>query len=271
MTQIKSFEILDLIEPLLRKGRAVALTGAGISAESGIPTFRGKGGFWEKYEPAIFANTQGLLSTFRENPEKIVDFLTDLYSVLLKAKPNSGHTALARMEKAGLLECLITQNIDDLHRVAGSKNILELHGNAFQLRCERCLRKFRLDREKLAQLLQEMNKFKNSKMKLLKIFSQFFPKCACGDRLRIDIVLFGEMLDANILNRAYEAIESCPLLLIVGTSGVVYPSAELPFVARRNGAKIVEINNETSELSFICDYQILGKAGEILPKLISNL
>ncbi|MDP2940086.1 MAG: NAD-dependent deacylase [Candidatus Omnitrophota bacterium] len=268
MMALTTKEDLDSIKSWLKKGKAVALTGAGISAESGIPTFRGKGGLWEKYDPEIFANAEELLSTFRQKPERIVDFLSDLYSLLLQAKPNPGHFALAKMEEKGILDCVITQNIDDLHNLAGSRKVFELHGNAFHLRCEKCFRRMGLDREKLADLINKMNKYKNSKWKLLRLFSQFFPKCTCLARFRIDIVLFGEMLDYDILSKANQAVNNCSLLFLIGTSGVVYPAAQLPFAAKEKGAKIVEINNNPSELSYICDYQILGKAGEILPEFI---
>lgn len=263
--------IPDSIKPLLRKGKAVALTGAGISAESGIPTFRGRGGLWEKYNPSIFANADSLLVTFRKSPEKIVEFLWDLYSVLLKAKPNPAHFALAEMQQKGILDCVITQNIDDLDNLAGLKNVYELHGNAFRLRCQRCAKKINLVREKLAGMLQEMNRYKNSKLHLLRLFCQFFPQCSCKERFRIDIVLFGEMLDADILSQSRKAIEECSLLFLIGTSGVVYPAAELPFMAKEKGAKIIEINSNPSELSSISDYQIIGKAAEVLTKLINDL
>ncbi len=271
MKVLKSHQIDDLLKPLLRKGKAVALTGAGISAESGVPTFRGRGGLWEKYDPEIFANAQGLLSTFRLKPVEIVDFLTDLYSVLLKAKPNPAHFALAQMQNKGILDCVITQNIDDLDSLAGLDNVYELHGNAFRLRCQRCLRKINLNREKLAALIKEMKNCRNSKWKFLKLFSQFFPKCSCKDRFRIDIVLFGEMLEQDVLSKAYQAVKNCSSLFLIGTSGVVYPAAGLPFIAKQNGAKIIEINDNPSELSFISDYQILGKAARILPLLIKDL
>ncbi len=271
MITVNSVDARDAIIPLLKKGRAAALTGAGISAESGIPTFRGKGGLWEKYDPAVFANKEGLLSAFSQAPERIADFLNDLYSVLLKARPNPAHLALAGMQQKGLLDCVITQNIDDLHRLAGSSGVLELHGNAFRLYCRKCFKKIDLDREKLAALLNEMNRHKDSRWKLLKFFSQFFPKCSCESRFRIGIVLFGEMLDCEVLSNAHKAIRDCSLLFLIGTSGVVYPAAELPFIAKESGIKIVEINNHPSELSLVCDYQIIGKAGDILPRLIGDL
>ncbi len=129
------------IKEHLKKGKAVALTGAGISEESGVPTFRGEGGLWERFDPEVFANMPGLISQFMANSEKVVDFAHEFYSALLNANPNPAHLALTAMEKKGLLSAIITQNIDSLHQQSGSRSVIELHGNAYTIRCTRCEKK----------------------------------------------------------------------------------------------------------------------------------
>jgi NAD-dependent deacetylase len=264
-------ETILFIKEHLKKGKAVALTGAGISSESGIPTFRGKGGLWEKYDPEIFANMPGLLSTFVSEPEKLVDFTYEFYSTLLKAGPNLAHTALSTMEESGHLSVVITQNIDNLHQQAGSRSVIELHGNAYCIRCIHCAKRIYFERDRIQEMITLLAENKKSRNALLKVLSRYFPRCDCGGRFRIDIVLFGEILPEQALQEAYAKLEDCSLLFLVGTSGVVYPAAGLPIYAKEKGAKVIEINKEPSELSYICDRQILGKSAEILPELLESL
>lgn len=254
-----------------KNGQVVALTGAGISEESGIPTFRGENGLWSRYDPQLYAYPEGLLSVLRNDPDKIVDYLDDLYSILFRAKPNPAHLVLARMEKDKILKCVITQNIDNLHQDAGSDKVLELHGNAFRLRCDNCSKAYRLEKDNLSHIIEQLRKGKGSRQAILKALSRFFPRCDCKDRLRIDIVLFGELLPSGVLEESYREMEHCSLLVLIGTSGVVYPAASLPFYAKDRGIKILEINSVSSNLSAICDFQLLGKAGEILPQLVKQL
>jgi len=258
---------LEKVCKLIEKGKVVALTGAGISVESGIPHFRGKDGLWSKYNPSIFANVPGLLATFAARPGKIVEFVDEFYSVLFDAKPNLAHLALAKMENKGLLDCVITQNIDNLHQDAGSKSVFELHGNSYRLCCQKCQKKKIIPRDKLKNIVRLLRENKNSRIKLLKIFNQFFPKCSCGGRFRIDIVLFGEMLPQDTVEESHRRLGTCDAVLLVGTSGVVYPAAGMPLIAKQRGAEIVEINTEESELSYLCDYHLLGKAGEIFKEM----
>jgi len=247
------------------------LTGAGISAESGIPTFRGKGGLWEKYDPQIYANTEGLLSRFRRYPADIVNFMVDFYSLLLKARPNPAHLALSVLEKDNILSAIITQNIDNLHQVSGSRSVIELHGNAFRIRCTECPRKITLEEDRLKEMIDLLKINQNSRIKIIKIFSRYFPRCSCGSRFRIDIVLFGEMLPEESLSQAYKQLDNSDTLLLVGTSLVVYPAASLPLYAKEKGAKLMEINNEDSAFSDFCDYQIRGRASEVLPEIVKAL
>lgn len=272
MPQVIPQKAQDFIKKIFKQGKVACLTGAGISAESGIPTFRGKGGLWEKYDPQIYGNTPGLVSIFRTRPEDLANFIIDFYSILLKAKPNPAHLSLAALEKESLLSALITQNIDNLHQWAGSRKVIELHGNAYRIRCMQCPQKITFEKERLKEMIESLKVNKTSRIKLLKIFSRYFPRCQiCGSRYRIDIVLFGEMLPEDELTRAYQQLDNCNTLLLVGSSLVVYPAAGLPLYAKERGAKLIEINSEPSALSDSCDYQIRGEASQILPEILTLL
>jgi len=265
-------EARDYIKNNFKEGRVACLTGAGISAESGIPTFRGKGGLWERYDPEIYANTAGLISALRTHPQELANFIVDFYSVLLKALPNPAHRALAALEKENILSSTITQNIDGLHRQAGSQNVIELHGNAFRIRCTQCSKTVVFEKDKLKEMLELFKINKDSYIKILKVLSRYFPRCAtCGSRYRIDIVLFGEMLPADELSRAYKQLNNCDVLLLIGSSLLVYPAAGLPLYAKERGARLIEINNEPSRLSGLCDYRITGRASETLPEILGVL
>ena len=258
----------EVIKKSFREGNVVCLTGAGISAESGIPTFRGKGGLWEKYDPEIYAYTEGLISILKTQPQDLVNFIADFYSLILKAHPNPAHVALAFLEKEGILSSIITQNVDNLHRLAGSRSVIELHGNAFRIRCMGCKNKIILEKEGVGEFIQSLKRNRHSRFKMLKVLSHYFPRCNCGSRYRIDIVLFGEMLPEDELTRAYKELDKCNTLLIVGSSLVVYPAAGLPLYAKEKGAKLIEINNEPSALSEFCDYKIFGLASKVLPEIL---
>ncbi len=263
---------ISAIKNILKKGKVVCLTGAGISYESGIPTFRGKAGLWESYDPEIYGNMPGLISVFRKSPEKLVGFISDFYNVLLRAKPNPAHLSLSYLEKSSLLKAIITQNIDNLHQQAGTRSIVELHGNAFRVRCRGCGTTLKLERERVREMVSLLEKAKKSRVKVLKIFSRYCPRCPkCKGRFQIDIVLFGQQLDEGDLSRSRELLDDCRALLIVGSSLVVYPAASLPLYAKERGAKIIEINPQPSALSDICDYKIMGSAAEVLPEIVKLL
>lgn len=266
-----SEETAGFIKKVFQDGKAACLTGAGISAESGIPTFRGKGGLWEKYSPEVFAAPEGLTSMLRERPQDVADFVIDFYGVLLAAKPNPAHLALAVLEKEYILSAVITQNVDNLHQRAGSRNVIELHGNAFRIRCMHCAKTIILEKDRLKEMTELIKINKKSRYRLLKIFSRYFPKCSCGSRYRIDIVLFGEELPQDELSRAYAQLDKCKALLLIGTSLVVYPAASLPLYAKERGAKLIEINNEDTALSGLCDYRIREKASETMPEILKLL
>ena len=254
---------------LVDSKHAVALTGAGISTESGIPDFRGPEGLWKRYDPSLFT-----YSNFVRNPEgfwrlwlkvRREAFLTD-------AQPNPGHLALARLEQMGLLKCVITQNVDGLHQKAGSKNVIEFHGNLRYAKCLSCGSKVELEEAVRRAELGELP-----------------PKCGCGGILKPDAVLFEEQIPQDALSAALRHVLRCDLMLIVGTSAVVYPAALLPRVAKEKTvgplwaigissepgegpAKVIEINLEPTPLTgSIADYTILGRAGEVLPKVVSEV
>jgi len=261
-------KLQDIIRKARENGPVVCLTGAGISAESGIPTFRGKGGLWEKYDPQTYAYPDGLLLLLRREPKKLADFVSDFYSVLLEAKPNPAHISLAALEKKGILQSVITQNIDDLHALSGSQRVIELHGNAFRIRCAFCRKKRELGRKEIQAFIPLLKIDPLSRAKILKILSRFFPRCSCGSRFRIDIVLFGEPLPEEALTAALRSLESCSLFLVIGSSLEVYPAASLPLYAKERGAVLIEINNEPSALSHIFDYRIKGQASEVMPAIL---
>lgn len=222
--------------------RVVVLTGAGISAESGVPTFRGKDGLWNKFKPEELATFDAFIS----NPQLVWEWYEYRRRLISEVKPNPGHNSLVRMEDYFENFHLITQNVDGLHQKAGSKNIIELHGNIQRNKCIKCGRKY-----------QELG-FPSGEVP---------PKCKCGGMLRPDVVWFGEMLPADAINDAFKVSSLSDIFFCIGTSAVVYPAAHLPIVAKQAGTYLVEINVEKTELSDLADEVFLGKAGEILPEI----
>ncbi|RKY34357.1 MAG: NAD-dependent protein deacylase [Candidatus Omnitrophota bacterium] len=262
--------MVEKVAKLLREKKAVAFTGAGASLESGIPTFRGKGGLWEKYDPQIYATVPGILFTFLKSPDKISQFFVDFYEVLLKAKPNSTHYALAELERRGRLLGVITQNIDNLHQLAGSKIVSELHGNAYKFRCRVCNREKIKDKREVAEFLEEIKKSHTRKDLIRRVLS-FMGRCECGRRLIPSVVFFGQPLPEEELVKAYQLIDEAELLLIIGTSGVVYPAVNLPFQAKERGCQILEINPELTPLSSIADIRISQSASIFFSQLLGYL
>jgi NAD-dependent deacetylase len=237
---------------LLRSSRyAVALTGAGISTPSGIPDFRSPGsGLWERFDPMEVAS----LSAFRRNPRRFFAWARPLASSIQAARPNSAHLALVRLEKCGLLKAVITQNIDGLHRRAGSKTVLEVHGSLDTLTCTRCGRQM--------DAAPCLNDFLNSGV---------IPRCpACGAVAKPDIVLFGEMLPLEVWQRAMGHIQNCDLVLVAGTSLEVAPVSDLPLLAIDHGAHLLIFNREPSGLDARADVILRGDLVETLP-LVADL
>lgn len=239
-------DISVLRESLRKADRVAVMTGAGISAESGVPTFRGADGLWRNHNVTELA-TPG---AFSRDPELVWEFYNWRRELISRITCNPAHKALVELERIVPHFTLISQNVDGLHLLAGSKNLLEIHGNLWKVRCTRC-RKITLDR--------------SSNMGPL-------PKCEeCGGLLRPDVVWFGESLDPDLLDRSIDASKDCQVMLVIGTSSVVQPAASLAFQAKNGGAILAEINLEETPHSHFMDYTLLGKAGEIVPKLVENL
>ena len=239
-------KISSRLRSLLRTTDSLCvLTGAGISAESGVETFRGSNGLWSKLKPEELAS----FDAFLRNPELVWEWYQYRKKIIHEVQPNPAHYALARLQKLIRDFTLVTQNIDNLHKRAGNNDVLELHGNIERSYCIGCGKYF-------AQLDITPD------MKV--------PRCpSCNGMIRPDVVWFGEMLPEGVFEAAQDAAGRCDLFLSVGTSAVVYPAASLPLSARKNGAYVVEINMEKTEISSSVNETLLGKAGEILPLLVN--
>ncbi len=221
------------------------LTGAGISAESGVPTFRGKEGLWGKFRPEQLAT----MEAFVASPDIVWEWYNWRRELIGEVKPNPGHFALCEMESCFDTFTLITQNVDNLHRLAGSTDVLELHGNIYHNKCCDCNAPVELGAD---------------------VDPAAIPLCEkCGGKVRPDVVWFGEMLSAEIIHDAFRAAERAQVFLSIGTSGLVHPAASLPLVAKQHGATLVEINPDRTPLSDIADYYFAAKSGELLPELVS--
>lgn len=237
----------ELLDIMRNCSRCVVLTGAGISAESGVPTFRGKEGLWGKFRPEELAT----MDAFLANPNIVWEWYNWRRGLLSEVKPNPGHYALAELEQLFDTFVLVTQNVDGLHRIAGSQDVLELHGNILRNKCVDCAESYPTD-----ELIDP----------------DAIPTCrSCGGKIRPDVVWFGEMLDARVIRRAFDEAGRAELFLSVGTSAVVQPAASLPVEAKHAGATLVEINPEETPLTFMADYHFSFPSGEFLPGLVAQL
>ncbi|HUU39944.1 MAG TPA: NAD-dependent deacylase [Desulfatiglandales bacterium] len=226
--------------------RLRVLTGAGISAESGVPTFRGAGGIWRNFGIADVATPEA----FARNPELVWEFYNWRRDLISNVHCNPGHKALAYLENHIKDFTLITQNVDGLHREAGSQNLLEIHGNLWDVKCTEC-----------GLIITDRSRNMGR-----------LPKCAkCGGLLRPNVVWFGESLDPDILGKALDAAGNCDLMLIIGTSGTVQPAASFAFEAKSRGSLLAEINIEETPQSRIMDFVLTGESGKILPMFVEGL
>ena len=240
-------DVIERAAHAIRTARkTIALTGAGISAESGIPTFRDPGGLWDRYDPEEYATIQA----FRRDPSKVWRMMKD-FTELKTALPNPGHFGLAHLEQIGLLHCIITQNVDNLHQAAGSRAVIEFHGNMRQVVCLRCGKVLPLDEISLETLP---------------------PYCGCGGVFKPAGVFFGEPIPSQALYRSQEEAQSCDLILVIGTSAVVYPAADIPRVAKEGGAQVIEINPERTDLTDrLANLIIQEKAGTAIPQIVAAI
>ena len=236
---------MHAVREWLRDASSIAvLTGAGVSAESGVPTFRGNNGLWKQYRAEELA-TPG---AFARDPKLVWEWYDWRRGLIADAKPNPGHYALAEAEARARKFTLITQNVDGLHELAGSRNVLRLHGSIWMLRCLECGR----EREDRRTPLPEIP-----------------PRCECCGMLRPGVVWFGEALPSKIWQEAEKAAREAELFLLIGTSAVVYPAAGLATIAKTSGARVVEINIAETGLSGSIDEFLRGPSGELLPQLIA--
>ncbi|GAB4260411.1 MAG: NAD-dependent protein deacetylase [Deferrisomatales bacterium] len=233
---------------LLAVRRQVAvLTGAGISVESGIPDFRSAEGLWARFDPQEYAT----IGAFRRDPAKVWRMLAEMEAVLEAARPNPAHEALARLEAAGVVTGVITQNIDGLHQEAGSRRVVEFHGSHRTFSCPSCGGGYTREQARARGLP---------------------PPCDCGALLKPDVVLFGETIPADALEESYRLAGRCRAMLVIGTSAEVAPANQMPWVAKRNGAAVIEVNLEPSHLTeSVSDVFLQGPAGRVVEELAEEV
>lgn len=249
-----SNDLLDSIkllkDYLIESKRTVFLTGSGISKEVGIPTFRGKDGLWNQYDPSKLAS----ISSFLENPGLVWEFYNYRQNLISKCNPGKAHLAISQIQQKKEDTWILTQNVDNLHKRAGSKNVIELHGNIFGISCINC----------------GSNGFMETNPNNIMDYSP--PRChVCENVLKPGVVMFGESLPQKDWTKAIEIASSCNLLFVIGTSLNVSPANTLPFCAKDNNATIVEINPELTWLSKTVDFSLKGSASYILPKIYDIL
>lgn len=227
--------------------RVVVLTGAGISAESGIPTFRGPGGLWRKYRPEDLATPLA----FSRDPGLVWQWYDWRRQRIAQASPNPGHVAIRRIEEMSPRFTLVTQNVDGLHQAAGSQRVIELHGNIWRVRCT------------LENTLAELRDVP---------LPEVPPHCqSCGHLLRPDVVWFGEPVPTDALERASRAASRADVMLVVGTSAAVYPAASMPVLTKRADGRLIEVNPDETPLTPVADIRLHGRAGAILPSVVAAM
>ena len=236
----------------------ICFTGAGISAESGIPTFRDSGGLWEKYRIEDVATPEA----FHKNPRFVWEFYLERRKKIKEASPNPAHYALASLEKAFKEKdrefYVITQNIDNLHRIAGNENIIELHGNIWYTKCSN-------------PNCSNSTPFYDDRVNMDE-YEEFPPRCEiCGSLLRPHVVWFGEPLPEDAINRAFNVSSMADAVIVIGTSGSVFPAAYVPYIVKEKGGSVIEVNVRRSSITHIADVFIMGKAGDIVPRIVEKV
>jgi len=265
---------MKFLKLILEAQRLSILTGAGVSAESGIPTFRGKDGLWNKYNLTELAT----LYAFEEDPLRVWKWYLWRMRLIASARPNAGHRAIAEMEKLFPNFLLITQNVDGLHRRAGSRKLVELHGNIFEGKCRSCSKHY--SEEELSRIfpladknyLRELSEEEFKERILNGLKERELPECfICGSLVGPGVVWFGESLPENALSQAFKAAENCDVFFSVGTSALVQPAASLPLIAKRQGAILVEVNPEETPISSYCDFTFRAPSSEVLSEIVLRL
>jgi len=244
MVDLLEINIEKAVEVIKNAKHITAFTGAGVSVESGIPSYRGEGGLWTKYDTKVLE-----LNYFHNNPKDAWEIIREIfYEYFGKAKPNPAHFALAELEKKNNLKAIITQNIDNLHFEAGSKIVHEFHGNSKVLICTKCSKKYKSENVSLEKLP---------------------PKCkGCGGLLKPDFIFFGEGIPQNAYKNSFAEAEKADVFILIGVTGLVQPAASIPTLAKQNGATIIEINPQrTAYTESITDIFLQGKAGEVMTRL----
>ena len=238
--------IKEAAKVIVNSKHLIALTGAGVSAESGVPTFRGEDGLWRRFRAEELATPEA----FRRDPKLVWEWYVWRMGIVFKAKPNPAHEVLAKLEGLGILKCLITQNVDGLHQIAGSRRVIELHGSLRRVRCVSCNYK---------EVINEPPK-------------EIPPKCPkCGSVLRPDVVWFGEPIPEDAWRGAMEHTYRADALLVIGTSAVVAPASYIPHIVKSRGGYLIEINVGTSAITHIADAFIKEPAGKALPKILKYI
>lgn len=231
---------------IVERKRVVALTGAGISVDSGIPDFRSSCGLWDRFDPMEYAH----IDSFHRNPDKVWELIRELAGMMSRAKPNPGHLGLGLLEALGFLQSVITQNVDGLHQEAGNKDVIEYHGNSRHLVCLQCNERYASE-------------------EAAGCGSSSLPRCKCNAVLKPDMIFFGEPIPVEAQCKAQAAAKQCSVMLVVGTSAVVYPAAQIPLIAKSGGALIIEVNLEETHLTgTITDIFLQGSASNVFPQLV---
>ncbi|HEX6262400.1 MAG TPA: Sir2 family NAD-dependent protein deacetylase [Actinomycetota bacterium] len=253
----------DEAATLIAGGGVVALTGAGISQESGIPTFRDPGGIWERFDPDVYGTWDGVMRLAMERPDDLASFLAELRAAFAGAEPGPAHAALARLERAGLLDAVITQNVDGLHQRAGSRHVVEVHGSFSRTLCLVCgNRETASSAEFLAALDRVILGLRTA---FIASMTSLLPACSrCGGPARPDFVAFGEL--PQDMAQAEELARGARVFLVVGTHGEVFPAGALPEEAAGTGATVIEVSRGHTEIR--ADIRLRGEAGRVLPPLV---
>jgi NAD-dependent deacetylase len=263
--------MIERTAQLIKAKGVVAFCGAGFSAESNIPTFRGKGGLWEKYDPDTYVSIEGIRFLLKSEPGKLKDFIIECFQVMLAASPHKAHHSLADLESGGYLTGVITQNIDDLQRQAGSRQLAEIHGNAYVFRCPSCGFSLKKTRKEWADFISLLTT-KNIPHHIRRAILDFIGRCpVCTQMLESGVVFFGQALPQTELDKSFGYLREAKTVLCIGTSGIVYPAASLPLYAKERGACIINVNPYSSNLDAVADICIHEKAGNFFEKLFLHL